>query len=336
MLAFIKGVDMENKVTIIGCMGSGKTMYLAGMYRHMSGLGCKNYTIGAVDPNQDLYLANMWNGLYKGRFPAATNDSETYTFHIAYHYKSVCDFDWLDYPGGLLSDPNNPQWKKMKESIETADCLLLVLDGEKFQIEAEDKEDYKKKLKSKLIYDSGIRDEIKEFNCLSQKSIRIPPVCLLITKCDLINRDYKESIESALQEVLSGLFASTPLGIITGVSLGENIRENGPKPWCLEEPIAFAVLTILLKYMVMLRSGQDDQRDVIERNRGWFQRWRDREQIELARQTLEKLAALGNKWKEDAYMLLDLFDSGKVVYVHGQNRNFREYIPQFMSEILDG
>lgn len=314
---------MENKVTIIGYTGSGKTTYLTGMYMCMSGVGCKNYTIGAINPNQDVDLERLWDSLYAGKFPAASNNSETYSFHIAHCYKPVCDFDWLDYPGGILSDPSNPQWQDMKKSIESADCLLFVLDGAKFQIEASDENEYREKLIHKLTYDKGIRNEIKEFNSLSQKSIKkIPPVCLLITKCDLINLDYKNAIESALTKVLSGLFASTPLAIITSVSLGENIIEDGPNPFCIEEPIAFAVLNILLKYMDELKDGKSRASGIIDKDRGAFGRWWDKEEIESARQTLRDLTAMGNKWMEDAYKLLDLFDSEKDVYVHGKKQKF--------------
>lgn len=318
---------MDNKVTVIGYTGSGKTTYLTGMYMCMSGVGCKNYTIGAIDPNQDVNLERMWDSLYEGKFPAASNNSEVFSFHIAHCYKPVCDFDWLDYPGGLLSQPDNPQWAKMKESIETADCLLFVLDGAKFQIEAKDEDDYKEKLIRNLIYDKGIRNEIKEFNSLSQKSInKIPPVCLLITKCDLINLEYKNAIESALTTVLSGLFASTSLAIITSVSLGENIKEDGPNPFCIEEPIAFAVLTILLKYMEQLNGEKRRASEVIDQDRGWLKKWWDKEEVASARQTLNDLNALGNKWIEDAYKLLDLFDSGKAVYVKGKKKQFHGYI----------
>lgn len=318
---------MDNKVTIIGAKESGKTTYLTGMYMCMSGVGCKNYTIGAIDPNQDVYLERLWDNLNTGKFPTASDKSETFCFHIAHCYKPVCDFEWLDYPGGLLSMPEDPQWPKMKESIETADCLLVVLDGAKFQIDACDKEEYKEKLIHKLTYDKGIRNEIKEFNSLSQKSIKkIPPVCLLITKCDLINLDYKEAIESALTTVLSGLLASTPLAIVTSVSLGENIAVDGPDPFHVEEPIAFAVLTILLKYMTQLNGEKSRASEVIDQDRRWFKKWLDKEEVESARKTLDDLNALGNRWIEDAYKLLDLFHPGKVVYAYGRKQQFHEFI----------
>lgn len=324
---------MDNKVTIVGYTGSGKTTYLIGMYMCMSGAGCKHYTIGAVNPNQDILLEQMWDKLCDGTFPEASYNSEKYSFHIAHNYKPVCNFDWLDYPGGILSQPNHKDWKSFKESIRSSDCLLLVLDGEKFDIEADDKKEYAEKLAKKIKYDKGMRNELKEFNDLSEKGIRIPPTCIVITKCDLINSDYRDVIERVLRESMPSLFDGTDIMIITSVSLGANIREEGPDPFCIEEPIAFAVLTILIKYMKALDEKKSQTRAVVNKDRNFFTKWLDSSEIESAQSELKNLNEVGSKWMTDAFKLIELFHAEKDIFVMGKKYNFREYMRNLFASI---
>lgn len=324
---------MQNRVTIIGYTGSGKTTYLTGMYMCMSGVGCKNYTIDAIDSNQDLRLEQMWDKLTDGKFPDASNNSEKYSFHISHNYKPVCDFDWLDYPGGVLNQPEHQDCEELNESIQVSDCLLLVLGGDAFNIKAGSEEEYKEKLIKKFKFDKGMRNELKEFNHLSQNNLRIPPICILITKCDLIDFKYRNAIESALRESMSSLFEGAEMLIITSVSLGTNIKEDGPDPFCIEEPIAFSVLMILFKYMEILKQKKTENLNIVNRKRGCFTKWLDSSEIESANEELAKLNEIGNKWMKDAEKLLELFDSEKDIFVNNKKYNFREYIRNRFSEI---
>lgn len=322
---------MDNKVTIIGYTGSGKTTYLIGMYMCMSGAGCKNYTIGAVDPNQDIRLEEMWEKLADGTFPEASYNSEKFSFHIAHNYKPVCNFDWLDYPGGILSQPGHDDWNAFKNSVRSSDCLLLVLDGEKFNIDAEDESEYAEKLAKKIKYDKGMRNELKQFNDLSEKGIEIPPTCIVITKCDLIDANYRKAIERVLQESMSSLFRGTEMLIITAVSLGANICEEGPEPFCIEEPIAFAVTMILLKYMKALQSKKSKSREVVTKKRNFITRWLDSSEIESAQSELKNLEEIGDKWIADAFKLIELFDIKKEIFAEGIKYNFRDYMRKLFS-----
>ncbi len=325
---------MDNKITIIGYTGSGKTTYLIGMYMCMSGAGCKNYTIGTRDPNQDVNLEKLWERLCDGKFPDASYNSEKYTFHIAHNYKPVCDFDWLDYPGGILSEPDHKDSAALKKSISSSDCLLLVLDGEKFKIDAQDEREYGEKLAKKIHWDKGMRNELKEFTTLAQDGIKIPPICIVITKCDLLELDidYCKVIERVLKETMSPLFEGTDV-IITAVSLGSDIEEEGPEPHCIEEPIAFAVLTILMKYMKELSEKKSQNRQVLNKERNFLTRWLYSEEVKEAGSKLQNLDEVGNKWMIDAFELLELFDSDKDIFIKGIKRNLREYMRDEFSKI---
>lgn len=324
---------MENKVTVIGYTGSGKTTYLIGMYQCMSGAGCKHYTLGVIDPNQDLLLDQMWENLCDGKYPDASFNSEKFSFHIAHDYKPVCDFDWLDYPGGVLGDPKNPDYNPLQESIRSSDCLLLVLDGDIFAIDAADEESYASKLAKKLQYGKSVKKELNQFNNLSKKGISIPPVCVMITKCDKIDMGYKDVIEKVLKENLASLFSGTKELIITAVSLGEDIENDGPDPFCVEEPIAFAVMMILKKYMELLKMKKSGLLDDLNKPRGAISRWWNKDELQSEKAELEKLTDAGNKWVADAMKLIELFDSGKDIYISGTKTNFRTYMRDIFSKI---
>ena len=327
---------MDNKVTIIGTTGTGKTTYLTGMYAYMSGLGCKNFTL-VTDPNNDLNLSRMWDALESGQFPKASFDAEDYVFHITHNYAPVCDFTWLDYPGGLLMDPSHEKYEMMTKSIATSDCLLFVLDAAKlFAFEASNGNDYREKLEKKLMMNSGVRSELKELTKLSQQGIKIPALCITITKADLIDPEYKNIIESVLSDKFEALFKGSARVIISAVSLGADIEENGADPHCIEEPIAYAVLNILIKYMELLKEKRIAKFGVVTKKRGRFTRWLDSEEIASAQQELKNMEKIAGQWYQDAWSLLDLIckdNPDKSIYVEGKKKSFREYFRQVFAEI---
>ena len=319
---------MINRVTIIGSTGSGKTTYMTGMYAFMSGSGCKGFNL-VTDPNSDLRLSQMWEALESGRFPLASFDAESYTFHISHCWKPVCDFTWLDYPGGLLMDPQNDQYATMTESIEKSDCLLFVIDsGMIFALDAQDAEDYRIQLEKKIRMNSSIRSEIMQLTALARKGVRIPPICITLTKADLIDPAYVSVIEEVLREQFETLFMGCPRVIITAVSLGRDIETCGADPHCVEEPIVYAVLNILLKYIEELNVRRKQKAGIVNKKRSFLDALTSHSEIEEAKRSLEEIEKIGQSWISDAEKLLGLIPEKKIVYVGGRRRSFREYYKQ--------
>ena len=327
---------MENNVTVIGFKDSGKTTYLAGMYMMMSA-GRKNFSLVAKDPDMDLILDRLWSGICEGRFPLPSDNDEKFTFHIAHNYKPVCDFDWLDYPGGILVEPSHPARASLNESIANADCLVLVLDGKLFQIDdAVDEEDYEERLTKRLEFDRGLRSETKALSRLSAEGVEIPPVCLMVTKCDLIDLRYQAVVEKVLRnsESMKGIFEGNKLVMTASVSLGADISTGGtPNPFCIEQPIAFAVLTILIKYLTALKIVKDQNRDFFTKPRGFISSLFNAEKIEKAEKNIKELEGVFNKLSQDAYSLIDLFSEKKKIFVYGKNEGFRDYFRDIFREL---
>ncbi|SFR92142.1 hypothetical protein [Anaeromicropila populeti] len=324
---------MKNNVTVIGFKNSGKTTYLAGMYTIMSA-GRKNFSLVTKDPDLDLFLENLWDGICSGNFPLPSDKDEIFSFHLAHNYKPVCDFDWLDYPGGILADPNHPSREKLNTSIREAACLILVLDGDLFAIDATSEADYEAKLTQKLEFDSGLRKETKALTRLSAEGIVIPPICIVVTKCDKINFDYQAAVEKVLRESLKGVFEGNPLVMVSSVSFGEGIDHGAaPDPYCIEQPIAFAVLVILLKYLKALKISRTDNKEFVNKSRDIISRWWNSAKISAAENNIKELAGVSDKWSEDAYKLLELFPDKKKIYINGKEEKFKPYFRDIFCEL---
>lgn len=326
---------IENRVTVIGYTASGKTTYLAGMY-HIMTLGKKHFSIYATNPDNDLYLEQLWLAIRGGDAPDPSDKMEKYAFHISHNRKPVTDFEWMDYPGGVLSQPNTKEFQDLAANIKESDCLLLILDGDKlFNIEASDIEDYKERVFENIQMDDGVSKEVKLFNYLSANNIDLPPVGIVVTKCDLIPSEY----QTAIQEIIATQFEDiieekNRVVLPMSVSLGGKIEPGTPlRPYNVEQPIAFAVLAILLKYLNKARSQKDANNAYISNNSGLIKGFFNSEKVNRARQNSQALMQEIDKWSEDAFKLIDLFSEKKRIYVDGRERKLKEYYKELFRAI---
>lgn len=318
---------MDNKITVLGVKESGKTTYLAGMYICMS-LGVKHFSLLAKDPNQDMYLETLWEKISNGEKPYPTDKPEEYEFHIAHNYKPVMDFDWKDYPGGILAEPSAPECQNLIQDVKDSDCLLLILDGRLFVTAyAENVNQYKENVLKKLKFDKGIRDEVRMFQRLSAENFKLPPVGIVVTKCDLIPEEYQSAIQEIIHETFDQLIDEPGRTILPmSVTLGGDIVPGFiPDPFNIEQPIAFAVLAILMKYLLLAKMQKNENRSFISNNSGFIKSLINSGKIDKARQNSKTLQDAIDKFSADAYKLIELFSDRKVIYVDGKEKNLRDY-----------
>ena len=329
---------MDNKVTVIGFTGAGKTTYLTGMYICMS-TGIKDFTLVAKDDDVDLYLEELWNKIIKREKPDPTDRLETYKFHISHNFKPVCDFAWIDYPGGLLADPLSDHRQQLENDIEESDCLLLMVDGGLLSgIMARDPDDYQQKLENSLKYNVGIRNEIKMLSMLSAKDIKLPPIGIVVTKCDLIDVVYENAIRKALRNSFSALFDATERIVLQiSVSLGGNIEDGISQNqfYNIEQPIAFAVLSILMKYLIAAKSQNIENSKYIEVHDDFFGRIVHKRKIGRAKENIKNLGMAVDKWSSNVFKLIDLFSDKKTIFVDGEERNLRDYYREIFEKISE-
>lgn len=185
------------------------------------------------------------------RFPAPSDRIEEYTFILKYNLKTIDEIQWIDYPGNLVEeDEDNPDNVKLMEYMDGADCLFLCVDGARFN------HDTKNGIINAINCDGGGMELNFMLNRAAVdgktgKDRELPPVCLIITKYDLVEPDKRneEFLVDILKEVFPILFYPSSkkkgrLVSVCPVTLGRNISQGGKlEPRNIEKP--FCYLTFL-------------------------------------------------------------------------------------------
>lgn len=113
------------KILMIGNKESGKTTYMA------SAFGVLNDGISGFYIHTDTTTREWFQRLYKqigrGYYPDYTDKRGSYHFQLFHNQRSVLDFDWIDYNGGVITDTSI---EKLKNDIYTADGMMIFLDAE--------------------------------------------------------------------------------------------------------------------------------------------------------------------------------------------------------------
>lgn len=183
-------------ILMIGHSGSGKTSYMAGLYK-LYGDDPKGFGLWMSDSTKKQNLKRLGNDIEKGKYPGGTDIAEEYKFWLQYDDSLLIPFDWYDYRGGALleSSKNSKDAKALVERINNADALIVFLDGEKIT----------------RMTDYDLEDEYEVLMWAIQKAVSSKsssrtyyPISFVITKGDLYD-NYSVLIHSP------GLNFFTPL-----------------------------------------------------------------------------------------------------------------------------
>lgn len=120
-------------LTLLGAPGSGKTMFLHGMYATLSA-GIAGYFVYTKDPDDDIDLMDTWDLLCEeGTVPQATDEQPIdHEFVFKYGLNPLLTIDCQDFRGGAaLSRAKNggPDVQKLRDRLAVTDSVYLVLDG---------------------------------------------------------------------------------------------------------------------------------------------------------------------------------------------------------------
>ncbi len=126
-------------VVALGTRGSGKTMLLASMYSQLQTRSGRGYYVTA--PFDQVVRLNQWFGEAadpQAGWPRATSTGETRLFSFTVHTEGayarplpVLNINYLDYAGGLLTDPEaaGPDLAELCARIDAAHALIGIIDG---------------------------------------------------------------------------------------------------------------------------------------------------------------------------------------------------------------
>lgn len=117
---------------MIGHSGSGKTSYMAGLYK-LYGDDPKGFGLWMFDSHKKQNLKRLGHDIEMGTYPGGTDIAEEYNFWLQYDDSLLIPFNWYDYRGGALleSSKNSKDARELVEKINKADALIVFLDGEK-------------------------------------------------------------------------------------------------------------------------------------------------------------------------------------------------------------
>jgi ribosomal protein L17 len=137
-------------ITMLGISGSGKTMFLSGVYQSLIQDSCCGVSLKGDDdkPSADsalkvtgqiakIALINNGNAEEGWSFPLGTTRTVEYPLRLLYEEEEVCGFDFLDYAGGQLGtltdvreDSLSADQIKLLNQLRKSDELMIFADAD--------------------------------------------------------------------------------------------------------------------------------------------------------------------------------------------------------------
>jgi hypothetical protein len=243
---------IQTKITMVGPSGTGKTCYMVGMIIIMQHLGINGLKITPVDLTQGQLLEEQWD-IMQGqtgadRWPPGSVVPTQYIFNYSHAFQTFAKFDWLDYRGGGLDDPQ--ERPDLVNTICTSDCVFLCLSAEHLANGL----NLQAARKAKLATMNTIMVELAtKINATPQNPF---PVAIVVTKADLLanfNGTIQQNFADSIKPYFDALFQSNSpwLTAIIPVSLGAELAQNPDsgkiEPMGVHLPVSFGVLCQLIK-----------------------------------------------------------------------------------------
>lgn len=337
----------DTQITILGMSGSGKTCYLLGLYYKM-GAGLKGYTI-TTNEDTDVQLRDRYARLcdvtldMEKRFPAGTDNISKYEFDLQYGFNTVMSFDWIDYPGGLLSkknDGNFDEYEDVKKSINNSSSLFICVDGELLRGDDTDEKIENVRDKCSNVINTFFTEYFKSKN-------ELPPTAIIVTKYDTCKDDTnEEELCEIIEEAFSPFFVKNnnkKIVSIIPVSIGKNIMDNDGSgklnPLNIHLPIFMGIWFALIKKIdILIKEQENNDSNIdffksqkkIEEDK-WF--FKNKKEIEK----LAKKVKESENYKNKQNYLLNtmLYNSDKLieelkkipyVYIEGERSSFSDII----------
>ena len=178
------------QVMMIGEPNSGKTTFMAGMYKEMTEEG--GFTIRIHDENKRRQLEKLGSNLTRGIYPSRTDIAQTYHFDLLVEDIYIFDFEWYDYRGGLYTEynPNSREARELDEKCETCDAMIVFIDSTKLLDKG-----FKR-------YWRQLKGTIERFACTAADDPKT--LSIVFTKCDM-ERGYNITDTEAWGDISSFL-----------------------------------------------------------------------------------------------------------------------------------
>ena len=271
------------KVILLGPRGSGKTVFLASMYKRLSTQGDSGFFLEVDNGEKRKRLNNIYTQIaIEEEWPTATMYSEvsewTFTCRVQTEklpIYSACQFTYLDYAGGRLTDEIEDiedSESEFENKLKQADTLLGLLDGHKLCA----------LMRNEMIGSTWAVRDLRNMLDVMQGSLA--PIHFIISKWDIVQDSFSlEQIRARLLEIeeFNNLVklrnkAGSPVRVIPVSAVGKNfatpqsdgsMKKNGafPQPFQVEVPLA-CILPDMIQTMLeeLIKKKQEELNIPIE------------------------------------------------------------------------
>lgn len=234
-----------DKITMIGVSGAGKTCFIYAMYNFMS-IPHNGFSFTAADLDVDLDLQNGWEQIaFDHQWPAATNITTAYDFHVQYNTHSILQFSWCDYRGGATSDRSTNQDKQdLIDRIHQSSCLIISIGADT--------------IKEILAGNQSKARELRILNSIIHNyeinNTRRIPIIFALTKADLYTRDDQGKLIDLIKLYFQNVFLPNSgwLAAVVPITLGSFPSGNNTgaiegmiEPKNIQVPVMFFVSSVL-------------------------------------------------------------------------------------------
>ena len=319
------------KILMLGDSSSGKTCFMLGMYAAIQN-GSK-FSLKATDPDEGVEMATLWSTIVgesgEERWPRGTDTPQIYNFELCYAYKSLIEFEWLDYRGGSMLDiSSDDNVRTLRNYAAESNGLFFCISGKDLREPVTEANLQNIAIKSK----ANLMGQYLQYLNINRRPARKKsfPIIIMVTKYDYCYHRKKRELMEDVKKMFPPLFApnSDWLVMICPVTLGKELAENSDygkiEPRNLDIPVAF-VLYCILTEQARIQDEKfteiDDQLEVLESN--LFNRWINRRKIKRLNESLRQAEMQFKKTIEMINVLAreqdlsstDIYLSGKKIQI---------------------
>ncbi|MFN6471476.1 MAG: hypothetical protein RMY36_017640 [Nostoc sp. SerVER01] len=269
-------------VIMLGPSGSGKTVFLASMYKKLSTQGEHAFFLEVDGAEKRKRLNNIYTQIaVDEKWPISTDYAQIseWTFNCRVQTEnlsiySACQFTYLDYAGGRLTDEMEEEDSAFESKLKEADALLGLLDGQRVSALMRNE---------KLGKLWAINDLPNMLNVI-QNSKSKRPIHFVISKWDIVEsnftleqiRDRLLQIEEFRNIVEARNKAHTPVRLIPVSSVGigfAKLQPDGsmaktgklPQPFQVQVPLACVLPDMIQSQLEeLMRKKQEELSKPIE------------------------------------------------------------------------
>ena len=321
----------EIKILMLGDSSSGKTCFMLGMYAAIQN-GSK-FSLKATDPDEGVEMATLWSTIVgesgEERWPRGTDTPQIYNFELCYAYKSLIEFEWLDYRGGSMLDiSSDDNVRTLRNYAAESNGLFFCISGKDLREPVTEANLQNIAIKSK----ANLMGQYLQYLNINRRPARKKsfPIIIMVTKYDYCYHRNKRELMEDVKKMFPPLFApnSDWLVMICPVTLGKELAKNSDngkiEPRNLDIPVAF-VLYCILTEQARIQDEKfteiDDQLEVLESN--LFNRWINRRKIKRLNESLRQAEMQFKKTIEMINVLAreqdlsstDIYLSGKKIQI---------------------